>query len=261
VLAEVLKTEPDWASLPAGTPPPLVKLLRRCLARAPRERLRDIGDALAEGSYRFALRHGHPEISISVKGQELPGYDPRGLMGQGLEYATSVRGACHVYGNMVYPELYGIPVRLDPLTIEGKAEWTKRVQDQAAAIDSLGICTFSFRIFSPSLYARMAAAATGLPVTEESLLLAGERCWNLQKIFNLRAGFTKADDTLPPRLLQEPVTSGPARGHVWQRQPLLDEYYAARGWDAEGRPTQETLDRLGITPVMVQGGVIPVGGG
>ena len=220
-----------------------------------------IGDAMAEGSYRFALRHGHPEFSISVKGQELPGYDPRGLMGQGLEYATSVRGACHVYGNMVYPEVFGIPVRLDPFTREGKAEWTKRMQDQAAAIDSLGICMFSFRIFSPALYARMAAAATALPVTEESLLLAGERCWNLQKIFNLRAGIGKADDTLPPRLLQEPVTSGPARGRVWQRQPLLDEYYAARGWDGGGQPTRDTLARLGITPVMVQGGAIPVGDG
>jgi aldehyde:ferredoxin oxidoreductase len=218
-----------------------------------------IGDALAEGSYRFALNHGHPEFSISVKGQELPGYDPRGLVGQGLEYATSVRGACHVYGNMVYPEFFGIPVRLDPLAHEGKAEWTKQMQDRAAAIDSLGICMFTLRIFSPVLYARMAAAATGLPVTEESLLLAGERCWNLQKIFNLRAGLSKADDTLPPRLLQEPVTSGPARGRVWQRQPLLDEYYTARGWDAGGRPMQGTLDRLGITPVMVQGGAIPAG--
>jgi aldehyde:ferredoxin oxidoreductase len=213
-----------------------------------------IGDAMAEGSYRFALRNGHPEYSLSVKGQEIPGYDPRGLAGQGLEYATSVRGACHVYGNMVYPEVFGIPVRLDPLTKEGKAEWTKRMQDQAAAIDSLGICMFTFRIFSPVLYARMAAVATGLPVTEESLLLAGERCWNLQKIFNLRAGLAKADDTLPPRLLQEPVASGPARGQVWQRQPLLDEYYTVRGWDGEGRPTPLTLARLGITPGLVQGG-------
>jgi aldehyde:ferredoxin oxidoreductase len=218
-----------------------------------------IGDAMAEGSYRFALRYGHPEFSLSVKGQELPGYDPRGLVGQGLQYATSVRGACHVYGNMVYPEVFGIPVRLDPLTQEGKAEWTKKMQDQAAAIDSLGICMFTLRVFSPTLYARMAAVATGLPVTEESLLLAGERCWNLQKIFNLRAGLAKADDTLPPRLLQEPVASGPARGQVWQRQPLLDEYYTVRGWDGEGRPTPLTLARLGITPALAQGGAIPGG--
>jgi len=220
-----------------------------------------IGDAMAEGSQRFALRYGHPEISMSVKGLELPGYDPRGLVGQGLEYATSVRGACHVYGNMVYPEVFGIPVRLDPLTAEGKTEWTKWMQDRAAAIDSLGICIFSVRILSPALYARMAAAVTGLPLTEESFLLAGERCWNLQKLFNLRAGIGKADDTLPPRLLQEPATSGPAQGRVWQRQPLLDQYYAARGWDREGRPTPDTLARLGITPAMVQGGGIPIGEG
>jgi aldehyde:ferredoxin oxidoreductase len=135
------------------------------------------------------------------------------------------------------------------------------MQDRAAAVDSLGICMFTFRVFSPALYARMATAATGLPLTEEALLLAGERCWNLQKIFNLRTGLAKADDTLPLRLLQEPVSSGPARGQVWQRQPLLDEYYAVRGWDSGGRPARSTQARLGITPAMMQGGAIPVGEG
>jgi aldehyde:ferredoxin oxidoreductase len=205
-----------------------------------------VGDALAEGSFRFASAAGHPELSMTVKGQELPGYDPRGLQGQGLEYATSVRGACHVYGNMVYPEVFGIPVKLDPSVDEGKAGWVKRLQDLAAALDSAGVCLFTFRALSAADYATMVTAVTGLPVDEESLLLAGERIWNLQKLFNTRAGFSRKDDTLPPRLMEEPISTGSAAGRVWRKEPLLSEYYRVRGWDEEGRPMQEKLAALGI---------------
>ncbi|MDD1664746.1 MAG: aldehyde ferredoxin oxidoreductase family protein [Methanomicrobiales archaeon] len=204
------------------------------------------GDRLAEGSLRFATAAGHPELSMSVKGLELPGYDPRGLQGQGLEYATSVRGACHVYGNMVYPEVFGVPVKLDPAADEGKAEWVKRLQDLAAALDSAGVCLFTFRALSAADYAAMVAAVTGLPVDEGSLLQAGERVWNLQRLFNTRAGFSRKDDTLPPRLMEEPISTGASAGRVWRREPLLSEYYRLRGWDEEGRPTQEKLAALGI---------------
>ena len=204
-----------------------------------------VGDALAEGSLRFAGAAGHPELSMSVKGQEMPGYDPRGLQGQGLEYATSVRGACHVYGNMVYPEVFGVPVKLDPSVDEGKAGWVKRLQDLAAALDSAGICLFTFRALAVPDYAAMVAAVTGLPVDGESLLQAGERTWNLQRLFNTGAGFSRKDDTLPPRLLEEPISTGSAAGRVWRREPLLTEYYRVRGWDEEGRPTQEKLAALG----------------
>jgi len=205
-----------------------------------------IGDALAEGSLRFATRAGHPELSMSVKGQELPGYDPRGLQGQGLEYATSVRGGCHVYGNMVYPEILGVPVKLDPAADEGKAGWVKEFQDLSAALDAAGACLFTLRALSADDYAAMISAVTGASVSGESLLLVGERIWNLQKIFNLGAGFTRNDDTLPPRLQEEPIPSGPAAGRVWRREPLLSEYYRIRGWDGEGRPTGEKLAALGI---------------
>jgi aldehyde:ferredoxin oxidoreductase len=199
---------------------------------------RGIGNELAEGSFRFALLHGHPEFSMSVKRLEIPAYDPRGLRGQGLEYATSVRGACHVYGNMVYPELLGIPVKLDPLSWHGKAYWVKRFQDLSAVIDSLGICLFTLRAFSTADYATLASLVMGTPLNEHTLLQIGERIWNLQKIFNRKAGYTQADDTLPLRLMH------PDSG--WQREPLLHEYYALRGWDVEGNPTPETLERLGI---------------
>ncbi|MDD1665857.1 MAG: aldehyde ferredoxin oxidoreductase family protein [Methanomicrobiales archaeon] len=205
-----------------------------------------IGDALAEGSYRFASAAGHPELSMSVKGQEIPGYDPRGLQGQGLEYATSVRGACHVYGNMVYPEVFGIPVQLDPAVDEGKAGWVKHLQDLAAALDSVGTCLFTFRALTPADYAAMVSAVTGRHLGEEGLLRAGERTWNLQRLFNLGAGFTKKEDALPPRLMEEPISTGPAAGRVWRREPLLSEYYRIRGWDGEGVPTREKLAALGI---------------
>jgi aldehyde:ferredoxin oxidoreductase len=199
----------------------------------------EIGDELAEGSFRFALRYGHPELSMSVKKLEIPAYDPRGLQGQGLEYATSVRGACHVYGNMVYPELLGIPQKLDPLSLEGKAYWVKRLQDLAAAIDSLGICLFTMRAFSVADYATLACLVTGIPLDEYSLLEIGERIWNLQAVFNRKAGVAPCEDTLPSRLMHA--------GEGWQKEPLLSEYYALRGWDIKGYPTAETLNKLGIS--------------
>jgi aldehyde:ferredoxin oxidoreductase len=209
-----------------------------------------IGEALSEGSLRFARAAGYPGLSMSVKGLELPGYDPRGLQGQGLEYATSVRGACHVYGNMVYPEVMGVPEKLDPAVDEGKAGWVKHLQDLAAALDSAGLCLFTFRVLAPADYAAMVAAVTGLPVIDETLLRAGERTWTLQKLFNLAAGLGREDDTLPPRLLRESRPGGEPAGETagkgWRREPLLSEYYQARGWDREGRPTREKLAELGV---------------
>lgn len=218
----------------------VVNLVRMIAYRA------GIGDELAEGSFRFSARYGHPEISMSAKKLELPAYDPRGLQGQGLEYATSVRGACHVYGNMMYPELLGVPVRLDPAAVEGKAQWTKIMQDLAAAMDAAGICLFSGRILRPTDYATMVAAVTGWDMDEAEFLQVGERIWNLQKIFNLEAGFTTRDDTLPQRLLKEPLADGAHKGQVWRRDDLLPGYYAARGWDSDGKPTGEKLRELGI---------------
>ncbi|MDD1704025.1 MAG: aldehyde ferredoxin oxidoreductase family protein [Methanoregula sp.] len=204
-----------------------------------------IGNEMAEGSYRFASKYGHPELSMSVKKQELAGYDPRGLQGQGLSYATGVRGGDHINGYMVSPEVLGLPQKLDPFTNEGKAVWTKTFQDLTAAIDAAGICLFtSLAPMGAPDYAALVTAVTGMPVDESELLRIGERIWNVQKLFNVRVGYTKVDDTLPDRLLTEPLKEGDPAGHVWRREPLLDEYYAARGWDAEGIPTPAKLAEL-----------------
>ncbi|WAC05604.1 MAG: aldehyde ferredoxin oxidoreductase family protein [Methanoregula sp.] len=218
----------------------IVNLVRMIAYRA------GIGDELADGSFRFAARYGHPELSMSAKKLEVPAYDPRGLQGQGLEYATSVRGACHVYGNMLYPELLGVPVKLDPFVTQGKAHWTKTMQDLAAAVDASGMCLFGGRAIGAAEYAAMVSALTGWTMDEREFLQVGERIWNLQKIFNLKAGFGRDDDTLPQRMLSEPLKDGAPKGQVWHRDALLSEYYAERGWDEQGWPTKEKLTELGI---------------
>jgi aldehyde:ferredoxin oxidoreductase len=204
------------------------------------------GAELTDGSYRFAVKHGHPELSMSVKMQDLPAYDPRGLQGHGLAYATSVRGGDHVYGYMISPEVLGSPEKLDPYATEGKALWVKIFQDLTAAVDASGLCLFTSFALNADDYADLMSATTGMNIDAAEFLKIGERIWNVQKLFNIAVGYTKADDTLPDRLLNEPLQDGAPKGRVWERQPILDEYYAERGWDTEGVPTPEKLKELGL---------------
>lgn len=204
------------------------------------------GDKLAEGSYRMAEGYGHPELSMSVKKQEMPAYDGRGVQGMALEYATSNRGGCHVRGYLTSPEILGVPVKIDPLVTTDKAGWLKTFQDLTAVIDSVGICLFTtFGLGLPEI-AAMLRNATGIEGSDEEILKAGERIWNLEKLFNLKAGFSKKDDTLPPRLLNEPLTSGPAKGKVAELDVMLKEYYEVRGWDEAGVPTGNKLAELAL---------------
>lgn len=202
------------------------------------------GDKLAEGSYRLAESYGMPELSMSVKKQEMPAYDPRGAQGMGLEYATSNRGGCHVRGYMTSPEILGVPEKIDQHTTEGKADWLKIFQDLTAALDSSGICLFtSFAIGADEIGA-MLKHATGIDYTAEDVLKAGERIWNLERLFNLKAGFSKKDDTLPPRLLKQPVKTGPSKGKVVKLEEMLTDYYKVRGWSEEGVPKEDKLNEL-----------------
>jgi aldehyde:ferredoxin oxidoreductase len=204
------------------------------------------GDALAEGSYRLAEKFGHPEYSMSVKKQEFPAYDGRAVQGMGLQYATSNRGACHVRGYMISAEVLGLPQKLDPFETEEKAGWDKAFQDLTAVVDSSGICLFNtFAIGAPEILEYL-KAATGIEMTLEEMMKAGERIWNLERIFNLRAGLTGKDDRLPDRIVKDPMPSGPAKGKVSELDKMLPEYYELRGWDKEGQPTKARLKELGL---------------
>ena len=206
-----------------------------------------IGALLAEGSYRLAEHYGHPELSMSVKKQEMAAYDPRAIKGIGLNYATSNRGACHVRGYTISQEVIDWPEPVDRLQYEGKAELTKYMQDFTAVIDSSGMCLFTiFGMGYVSDYGPILRAVTGLPYSDDELMKAGERIWNMERLFNLKAGLTGKDDTLPPRLLKEPIPSGPSKGEVCELDRMLPEYYQLRGWDKDGVPTKEKLEELGL---------------
>jgi len=204
------------------------------------------GKEIGEGSARLCKKYGHPELSMSVKGQEFPAYDSRGIQGMGLTYATSNRGACHLRSYTVASEVLGIPVKTDPLTTDGKPELVKAFQDATAVFDAAGICVFtSFAWTLTDVQPQVQAACDG-DWSLEKLNEVGERIWNMERQYNLAAGFTKADDNLPPRLTTEPATQGPAKGLVNGLAKMLPEYYSIRGWTEEGVPTQETLSRLGL---------------
>jgi len=206
-----------------------------------------IGNLLAEGSYRLAEHYGHPELSMSIKKQEIPAYDPRAMKGIGLNYATSNRGGCHVRGYTISQEVLDWPWTVDRLKYEGKAELTKHMQDFTAVIDSSGMCLFT--IFGMGYirdYGPILRAITGIPYSDDELMKAGERIHNLERLFNLKAGLTGKDDTLPPRFLKEPIPAGPSKGEVCDLDRMLPEYYKLRGWDKEGVPTRETLKALGL---------------
>ncbi|WP_303722174.1 aldehyde ferredoxin oxidoreductase family protein [Malonomonas rubra] len=204
------------------------------------------GTKLAQGSYRLAESYGVPELSMTSKKLEFPAYDGRGLQGMALQYATSNRGACHVRGYLVSPEILGLPEKLDPAATEGKATWAKIFQDFTAVVDSSGTCLFTtFGIGVPQ-FAKFCTAATGEDFKDEKLLELGDRIYNLERVFNLKAGIDPAQDTLPKRLLSEPLPEGPYKGAVAQLDKMLPEYYQVRGWGDDGVPTEEKLATLGL---------------
>ena len=205
-----------------------------------------LGNALADGSYEFTKKYRHPEFSMSVKKQELPAYDPRGAQGHALQYATSNRGGCHVRGYLISPEILGAPEKIDPYVTEGKAQWVKTLQDLTALIDSEGLCLFTSFALGLEDYTALLSTVTGIEYTPEMALMAGERVWNLEKIWNLKAGYSKADDTLPTRFLEVPLPDGASKGQVAKLDVTLPEYYEIRGWNTEGIPTESKLEELSL---------------
>jgi len=210
---------------------------------------RGLGEVLANGVKAAAAEIGNDtdHFAIHVKGLELPGYEPRATWGMALAYATSDRGGCHQRAWTVLGELDG---HLPRFSTEGMAKTVKTVQDERAAAYSLVVCDFA-------PYAQERALAclrhvTGWDISEEEYLTAGERIWNHIRMFNIReAGISRKDDTLPPRMFEDPLPM-PPRGEEkvsLKREDfdrMLEEYYELRGWDSDGRPKAETVERLGI---------------
>jgi aldehyde:ferredoxin oxidoreductase len=217
-----------------------------------------IGDLLADGSRAAAERigKGSEKYAMHVKGLELPAYDVRGAKAHGLNYATSYTGADHCRG-YAFQEIFGIPVphEVDRFAVEGKGKLTKWNQDiRTATTDAPTMCAFLLDMAVVGIAAQNTAslmeAVTDFTYTPDEVLQVGERINNLAHAFNVREGLTRADDTLPERLLTEPLKGGASKGHFISRDELdqmLDEYYAERGWDVEtGVPTREKLEELGL---------------
>ncbi len=232
--------ELDGLSLEFGNAEAVVEWTKRMGMRE------GLGNKMADGSYRLTEQYGVPELSMTVKKQELPAYDPRGVQGHGLNYATSNRGGCHVRGYMISPEILASPEKLDRFSLEGKPMWVKIFQDLTAVIDSMGLCLFTSFALGAADYAELYNAVTGSDYTADTILEAGDRVWNLEKQFNLKAGIAPREDTLPKRLLEDEVQEGPTKGWVHKLDELLPKYYELRGWTKEGIPSQEKLKSLGL---------------
>ena len=241
-----LLKDPDLSEVRFGNGAAIPLLLERIAYR------QGVGDLLAEGvrAMAEAIGGGSERFAMHVKGLELPAYDPRAGFGTGLTYAVTPRGGCH---RRAWPPAKEVLGGVPPYTIEGKAAMVKGMFDERAILHSLVVCDFHPSALPISLeeYAEFVAATTGQTFTLEEWAQAADRIETTIRLFNVREGLTRQDDTLPPRLLEEPLPDGPARGQLFGREGLgqmLDEYYALRGWDEEGVPLLETLQRLGISP-------------
>jgi aldehyde:ferredoxin oxidoreductase len=241
--------------LPFGDAKALVKLTEMIAKRE------GFGDVLAEGAYRMAEKYGTTEYFMGVKKQEFPSYDGRALQGMALGYATQPRGACHIRGEVQDLDLYhqvgwritkdrGIK-QVDPLSWKDKPELTVDVQDFFCLIDSCGMCNFMFFLgVDEDQMRELIEAATGIDMGGfEGYRRTGNRIFNIETLFNRRAGITGKDDTLPKRMLEEPMPEGPAKGYVCHLDDMLPVYYKLRGWDANGNITAEKAKELGVDVV------------
>ena len=253
------KEQLDGLDLHFGNATALIELIKKIAFRE------GIGNVLAEGSYRAARQVGGADLVVHSKGLDYPAVDVRGTKGMALSFAVSPRGGDHLKGLSLYevaPDVYSqdiereTGIKVTPqywLQYETKAELMKWHEDWHCVVDSLGLCKLEGIALKPLLprhFQRMLAAATGWNVPIEDLARIGERIWNVERLFNVREGKTRKDDYPPRRLLDEPISTGPAQGERLDRErfdKMLTQYYCRRGWDpATGIPTEERLRELQI---------------
>jgi aldehyde:ferredoxin oxidoreductase len=205
-----------------------------------------VGNELAEGSYRFSKEYKALNYAMQVKGMEIPAYDPRGAFGHALNYAVSSRGACHLTGFLAALEILGIPKLIDRFSINGKSDLLFLKQNQSAVEDSLVVCKFVGYALGFEFQARFLSSLLDREVSITELITIGERIYTLERLFNIREGFTKADDSLPSRFLDTPLKEGPSEGKIVPLNQLLRDFYTVRQWDENGIPTDELLEKLSI---------------
>lgn len=227
-------------SLAWGDHAHMVKLVEQTAKRE------GVGAVMADGTARMAQHYGHPELANTVRGMAIPAYDPRGLKGMGLGYATSNRGACHLRGYSPASELGVIGLKTDPLAWKGKGELLKILQDIHAFSDSLDLCKFSAFAEGGDEYAAQYSTFVGVPCTADDVMKTGERVYNLERYYNQLAGEKPGSDTLPVRFTTEPSTMPGSLGHVCELDLMLEEYYQQRGWEAGGVIPHAKLVELGI---------------
>lgn len=201
---------------------------------------------LGQGGKALAEELGYPNAFMGVKGIPMSSFDPRGIQGMGLHFATSNYGPHHLYAYTFIDEVLNVHEHLDPWTTEGKPELVKRYQEITAAMDSLGLCNWPLMGIKFKNIIPMVNSCLGSTYSAEDLLNIGERIWNLERQFSLRVGLDQKDDTLPERFLKEPIPEGPAQGQISKIDEMLDRYYDLRGWNEEGKPRPETLQALGL---------------
>jgi aldehyde:ferredoxin oxidoreductase len=245
------KKDTDGLELRFGDPDVMIKLLHKIAKRD------GIGNLLAEGTKIVSekLDKGTENFAMHVKGLEMASYDPRAAKITGLAYATANRGGCHITAYMEGPAFLSLPFMAieecdvgDILQeIPKSAKVVKDMEDALAVFDAMGGCKFTGMVTTAEDWVTLISNLTGWEFTAKDFRRAGERIYNLERAFSVRDGLTRADDTLPKRLLEEPMPEGPAQGQVVNLTPLLDAYYEFRGWDKKtGKPTPEKLKELGL---------------
>ena len=238
------KKDTGGLELKFGQPDLVVKLLRLISLRE------GIGNLLAEGVARASktIANGTEGYAMHVKGLEYPGYDPRGTFGMALAYATSDRGADH---NRAWPVGYDAFGKIDPFTADGKAELVYKDQIRTSVKWSLEMC--DFLAANLELCTRMLNTAWQTTYTEEDVKKFGRRIWTMTRLFNAREGFSKQQDTMPPRIYRDPLREGRAKGKVVTQQDfekMLSNYYKLWGWDDQGIPTKKTTQELGLSDLI-----------
>jgi len=209
----------------------------------------ELADHLAGGLAHLESAFDAEDNSLAVKGQSMAAYDPRCMKGMAIGYATSNRGACHLRGYTPAAEILGIPEQVDPHEAEGKGELCATFQDLHAISDSFDICKFNAFAEGIEEYVLQYNGMTGRDVSEEDLMAAGERIYNLERYYNNLAGFDGEDDDLPGRFVEGHEDAIPAQGgaegELAELDQMKEEYYEVRGW-VDGVVPDEKLDELDI---------------